>query len=356
MAEITAEFVTAYFAEKWGEGAVVETLERFERGISRETWFLTVRRETVGASEQLILRRDLEGHSIGTGPLRFEYDVYRKLQHTPVPVAEVLWWEEGTAWAPPGRPFYVRRQIEGSWEIPHYGDPDPAHLARRVEIGREHVRKLALVHQCDWRALGFDEILPAPATEADCAGVAIERMYADLRRFQFSPLPIIAEVREWLFDHAPVAPRICLLKGTNGLGEEVFRDGVIVAMSDWEQASLGDPAADFARTQDLFADVVVDGRTVWGMEAALAYYAELTGVTVPMSSIAYYRVLTMVENVISLHNGASAIVDRSDLSVRLSWLATDVIYLGHRMMLNAMSSPRPPASPQEKASHAPHRR
>jgi aminoglycoside phosphotransferase (APT) family kinase protein len=341
MADITAEFVAAYLADKWGETARVDALERYERGISRESWFITAGR-AAGSAELLVLRRDLAGNSVGPGPLRFEYDVYRKLRGTGVPVAETLWWEEDNAWAPAGRPFYVRRQVEGSWRIPHYSDPDPKYDPLRVEIGREHVRKLALVHQCDWRKLGFDEILPVPASERDCAPLAIARMYADLASFQFSPLPIVAEVREWLLDNAPAAPRICILKGTNGLGEEVFRDNIIVAMSDWEQASLGDPAADFARTQDFFQEIVMDGRCIWGMQAALDYHAELTGVRIPLTSVEYYRVLTIVENVISLHHGALPVVQRKDLSVRLSWLATEVVFIGHRIMLDALS--RRPAS------------
>jgi len=347
MADITAEFVAAYLADKWGEPAQVEAAERHERGISRESWFITARRDTRGV-ERLVLRRDLEGNSVGPGPLRFEYDVYRKLQGTGVPIAEALWWEENNAWAPAGRPFYVRRLVDGSWRIPHYADPDPKYAPLRIEIGREHVRNLALVHQCDWRRHGFEEILPVPATESDCACVAIDRMYADLARFQFSPLPIVTEMREWLLDNAPAAPRICLLKGTNGLGEEVFRDNTIVAMSDWEQASLGDPAADFARTQDFFRDVLAEGRAIWGMRQALDFYAELTGVSIPLASVEYYRVLTIVENVISLHHGAVPIAERTDLSVRLSWLATEVVFIGHRVMLDALSAG--PAGPR-RTSH-----
>jgi aminoglycoside phosphotransferase (APT) family kinase protein len=336
MGQITPEFLEAYLAEKWREGVKVEKLERFARGISRETWFIDIRRAG-SAVESLILRRDLDGNSIGTATLRFEYEVYHRLQGSGVPVAEVLWWEEDPRWVADGRPFYLRRQVDGRWDVPNYGDRDPAYDNLRVEIGREHVRKLAIIHGCDWRALGFGDLLPAPADESQCAAVAIERAYDDLARFQFSPLPIIAEVREWLLDNAPRASRISLLKGTNGLGEEVFRDGVIVAMSDWEQASIGDPASDFARAQEFFQDVVIDGRRVWGLDEALDYYAEVSGVRIDSSSVQYYRVLTGVENTITLHHGAKPLAEGSSPSVRLSWLATEAIYGGHRRMMDAVT-------------------
>jgi aminoglycoside phosphotransferase (APT) family kinase protein len=235
----------------------------------------------------------------------------------------------------------MRRLVDGDWDIPGYADPDPRWDALRVEIGREHVRKLALVHGCDWRVQGFADILSIPASEADCAPAAIERAYDELAGFQFAPLPVLAEVREWLLDNAPAAPRISLLKGTNGRGEEIFHDGVIVAMSDWEQCSLGDPASDFSRNQEFIRDIEIDGAKVWGLDQALAYYAELTGVRVPQRSVAYYRVLTMVENIITLHHAALPIATGANLSVRLSWLATEAIHGGQKMMLAAASGRMP---------------
>ena len=47
-------------------------------------------------------------------------------------------------------------------------------------------------------------------------------------------------------------------KGTNGYGEEIFRDGRLVAMSDWELARIGDPAYDWAQIQGFVCDVVVN--------------------------------------------------------------------------------------------------
>lgn len=334
MSALTSDFLEKYISHRLGREVTVSDVQAYARGISRETWFIDATCD--GRPEKFVVRRDPAGNSIGVKPLRFEYEIYARLEGSRVPVAPVLGWEEDNEWTVDGRPFYLRRQIEGTWDIPDYENPDPAYNALRVEVGREHVRKLAVLHSCDWKALGFDEILPVPLDETQCAAVAVDRMFADLKRLQFTPLPIIYEVREWMLDNAPTAQRIALCKGTNGHGEEVFRDGVIVAMSDWEQAALGDGASDFARMQEFSQDVTIDGEQVWGMAQALDYYEELTGIAIPLSSVQYYRVLAMVENAITLHNGARPIAEGTNLSVRPAWLALEVLHGMQRLMMAAV--------------------
>src|SRR5690606_25954865 len=111
--------------------------------------------------------------------------------------------------------------IEGSWDVPHFSDPDPKYDTLRIETSKEHMRKLAIVHNVDWKALGFHERLPAPASEADCAAHYIDCILNRMKTYQMEPMPLLVEAVAWLKERAPVAPRISLCKGTNGLGEEV---------------------------------------------------------------------------------------------------------------------------------------
>src|SRR5688572_30007453 len=85
------------------------------------------------------------------GSLRQEYGIYDKLGRTNVPIAKVWWWEDDPQWSMEGRPFFVREQIDGSWNVPDFRNPDPAFDALRIEISKEHMRKLSLVHNVDWR-------------------------------------------------------------------------------------------------------------------------------------------------------------------------------------------------------------
>ncbi|MDT4819657.1 hypothetical protein FQZ97_527790 [compost metagenome] len=358
--ELTEYYLRNYLKELFrAEEVEVVSIVKFPRGISRETWFIECnctgmhrawmrgksqdfRSRTPwrrrNASQKLILRRDLPALSVVPTSLRFEYEIYRCLQGSRVPVAPVLVFEDDPAKLPDERPFYIRQQIAGSWDVPHYLDAAPQFDELRIEAAKEHIRKLALIHTCDWQALGFGNIMQAPERPEDCAHAAIERNWASLAKYQFEPLPIMTEAREWLHDHAPVATRISLLKGTNGRGEEVFRDGVIVAMSDWEQASLGDPASDFARTQDFFTEIVRDGQVLWGLKEALAYYRDLTGMDLPLTSIEYYRVLNCFENLVALHHAAAPLADGSDRLARLAWLSTEVMHYANQMLLGATSN------------------
>ena len=258
--EFSRETLGRYLTHKLGEPVEVLGLERFSRGASRQTWFATVRRASAQADEELVLRTDLAAGSIDPTTLAQEYFMYERLGHTDVPVAEVLFWEDDPAWTEGA--FYVRRKVDGSWNIPGFLNPDPQYDELRIEISKEHMRKLALVHQVDWKGLGFDQRLPAPTDPADCGRIYVEKTLREFEDVRVSGMPVMLEVAEWMRDNAPVAPRVCLCKGTNGFGEEVFRGRELVAMSDWEEASIGDPAADFAFMQYFAPELERDGKKI----------------------------------------------------------------------------------------------
>jgi aminoglycoside phosphotransferase (APT) family kinase protein len=311
---------------------------KFPRGVSRETWFVTyvIEQADGGEPRSIVVRRDLPGGSVCPSPLRREYEIYRRLEGTAVPIARALWFEDDPAWQADGRPHYVREHIDGSWEIPGFQDPDAAFDDFRIAISREHLRCLAAIHTCDWEALGFGDVLLAPTGPDTCATTAIDRLVAELDSFQIEPMPVVEEAVGWLRENAPrSAPRVSLLKGTNGLGEEVFRDGEIVAMSDWELASIGDPASDFAHLQDLIPDVIRDGKVRWGQGPALEYYEEISGIAVAPAAISYYQVLGALEMVVFAHNAAIPLVAGTDHLVRLAWVSTEVLYWAKNILAGA---------------------
>ena len=343
--ELNKEYLQDYLARLWRAPSVeVTSIAKFPRGLSRETWFVECDNVGPGRPTRLILRRDLPSIGVVPTSLRYEYDIYDKLKGSKVPIARTVIYEDDPAKLPDERHFYLREQVEGDWDNPNYLNPDPQFDELRLAMAREHVRKLALVHTCDWKALGFDQIMRPPRGPDDCVRNSIERYFGILSEFQMEPLPILTEAAEWLLDNAPTASRISLIKGTNGRGEEVFRDDEIVAMADWEQAALGDPASDFARTQDFLNDIVHDGKKIWSLEIALAYYEDLTGIRIPPQSVQFYHALNCFENVVSLHHAAVPLTNGSDRSVRLVWLSTEVMYYANMMLLGAASQKQMDAS------------
>ena len=341
--------LTRYLTHKLGAPVEVLEVERFSRGTSRQTWFVSIRKAT-GAEQTLLFRTDLAAGSIEPTSLAQEHFMYERLGHTKVPVAKVLWWEEDPAWTE--TPFYVREKIEGTWNIPHFLDKDPKYDELRIEISKEHMRKLALVHAVDWRALKFDERLPAPPDEASCGRIYVDKTMAEFEEIRGEGVPAMLEVAEWLKDKAPPAPRICLCKGTNGFGEEVWRGREIVAMSDWEEASIGDPAADFAFMQYLAPELERDGKKIWGMQHALDYYKSVGGAAVTMEAIGYYGVVRAMRLIVMGEKAGMAVHDQPKLAeIRQAWTATEVAHVCKRGLLAAMGLSAPPTASQLAEFH-----
>lgn len=335
-------FLESYLRQRIDDATsvTISDLTKFPRGVSRETWFVDCAVATLDGQTQeraLVFRRDLPGGSVCPATLRFEFEIYRKLGRSAVPVAPVLWYEDDPEWLADDREFYVREHVAGTWDIPDVTNPRPEFDELRISVSKEHLRKLALVHTCDWEDLGFQEIMVVPLGTDACATTAIDRLVSDLERFQLEPFPVVEEAVGWLRENAPRrAPRISLLKGTNGLGEEVFRDGEIVAMSDWELASLGDPASDFAHIQDFLPDIVRHGEVVWGLGPALDYYAEVSGLEVSRDSIDFYRTLGALEMVVFAHNSAVPLAQGTDHLARLAWVSTEVLYWAKNLLAGAV--------------------
>lgn len=314
-------------SERTGRPARVEDVTRVSRGVSRETWFVDCV-EDRGGAERLVVRRDLPGAAVTPVSLRFEYEVYRRLVDSPVPVARPLWYEDEPDQLLDGREYYVREHVEGSWHLPHVSDRDHRYDDLRIGASKEHMRKLALVHTCDWVALGFGEIMDVPPSPAVAPLTAIDRLERVIRSIQREPFPIVTEALDVLRETAPGGAQvISLLKGTNGIGEEIWRDGEIVAMSDWELACLGDPASDFAHVQRLTPTIRdAAGETVWSLQHAVAYYEEVSGLSVDLGRVQYYHRMSALETVMYSHYAAIPLMDRSDLSARRGWVSTEVLF------------------------------
>jgi aminoglycoside phosphotransferase (APT) family kinase protein len=327
----------AYLDYRWGAGAVrLVELSRFQRGVSRETWGFEI--ENLDGADRpalLILRRPIEGSVYIPRSIEWEYEVAARLARTDVPVAHPLFYEDDPAWTFDGRPFFIREQIDGHWNVPGVVETGPEYDELRIATSKEMVAKLAMVHTVDWKALDFPAIIEEPQSAEDSAARAIRQVYRELEDIQFEPQPVLAEVKEWLLDNAPPAVKLVLLKGTNGLGEEVFREGRIVALSDWEQCSIGDPAQDFARTQDLLPHIERDGRVIWSMRHALDYYEELTGTHVEEAAVDYYRLIGCVEGAVYFHSALQSVADGTDPNIRRAYLATELSHIFLRKLLDA---------------------
>jgi aminoglycoside phosphotransferase (APT) family kinase protein len=119
----------------------------------------------------------------------------------------------------------------------------PALEGEGARIGRELVDALVEVHAVDWRACGLE-------------GYGKPTGYLDrqLRRFgglwehnRTRELPVLDRVTDWLAEHKPDSREATIVHGDYRLGNTMFAPGAparLVAIFDWELATIGDPLAD----------------------------------------------------------------------------------------------------------------
>jgi aminoglycoside phosphotransferase (APT) family kinase protein len=335
---LAIEAVEAYLQDRLAEPDIsVTKMRRPAVGFSRETWFVTF-----ADGRRLLLRTDLPGGlSACPTSLRLEYELYRRLESTRVPVARALWYEDDLDRF--GRELYVREFVDGTAEPEGFSDPAPRFDDVRIEASREHARKMALVHQVDWGSLGLGDLLVAPPDAASAALATVDRLHGLYEGCRLEPLPIVEEGLAWMRSIAPrTSPGVALCKGSNGAMQEIWRDGEIVAMSDWELASLGDPSNDWARCQGYVP--TIPGR--WDEDRLLDYYEEVSGLRIERKAMAFYRLVYRVEMLIVGLHAIGPVVSGALPDVRLAGLARAVVG-GQRALAEAMgivgSSPLVPA-------------
>ena len=141
-----------------------------------------------------------------------------------------------------GVPFYVMAEEHGTVVT----DTLPAALDtpdERRRTGEELVDALVEIHAVDWREQGLDWF-----------GKPTGYLERQLRRFgglwehnKTRQLPVVQEVGQWLADHLPDSPAATIVHGDFRLGNVMVSDEAparVVAVFDWELATIGDPLAD----------------------------------------------------------------------------------------------------------------
>jgi aminoglycoside phosphotransferase (APT) family kinase protein len=141
-----------------------------------------------------------------------------------------------------GAPFYVMERVEGDVMTTSVPAPLDDEAGRRA-VGEQLVDALAEVHAVDWRAAGLE-------------GYGKPTGYLDrqLRRFsglwehnRTRALDVLDRVTEWLGEHRPESGEATIVHGDYRLGNTMFAPGTparLVAIFDWELATIGDPLAD----------------------------------------------------------------------------------------------------------------
>lgn len=284
------EHLAAYLRDRLAADALdVVSLTRNVGGMSRETWFaeVTGRRGEETFTDSLTLRVDHPGGAVVPVDLEREYRTFAALTPTKVPVAAALWFETDPALT--GRaPFYVRRTVPGSASAGRLFRP--GNEDRRRAIGADLARHLAAVHTLDWRAAGLHEFMEVPATPQECALLELGHYQDAYRHADPEPMPVVEALFSWLKRNVPSkVQRTSLVWGDVGLGNFIYDGDRIVALTDWEQAHLGDPMKDWASALWRGADSLLP------REQMFAIYEQASGLRIDLDRIEYYSVFIDAE-------------------------------------------------------------
>jgi aminoglycoside phosphotransferase (APT) family kinase protein len=225
----------AAFLDAQGLGAGPIEAEPVGEGHSNVTYL--VRR---GATELVLRRPPRPPLPPSAHDVLREARLLRALEPTPVRTPRVLAVCEEEAVI--GAPFYVMEKVEGdviTSAIPPALDAPEQH----ARIGEQLVDALAEIHAADWRACGLEGF-----------GKPTGYLERQLRRFsglwehnKTRELPALDRVTGWLRAHCPQSGPATIVHGDYRLGNVMLAPGAparIVAIFDWELATIGDPLAD----------------------------------------------------------------------------------------------------------------
>ncbi len=209
-------------------------VRQFKGGQSNPTYQL------ITPGKTYVLRRKPPGKLLPSAhAVDREYKVITALGKTGFPVAGThgLCVDDGVI----GTWFYIMDMVEGRilWDqtLPQY---EPA---ERHAIFMAQTRTLADLHNTDYAAVGLEDF----GRPGNYMGRQVDRWTKQYKASETQVIPEMDRLIEWLPSTLPVQERTSVVHGDYRLDNMVFHptESRVIAVLDWELATLGDPMADF---------------------------------------------------------------------------------------------------------------
>lgn len=146
-----------------------------------------------------------------------------------------------------GAPFYVMERKKGivldrKWPE---GIEQTPELCRR--ISESTVDTLVALHAIDWKEAGLASLgKPEGFMERQVQG-----WIGRYERAKTDTIPVVEETAKWMLHHLPDSPAATLIHNDYKLNNMMFSEddpSRVVAVVDWEMATIGDPLSDVAIT------------------------------------------------------------------------------------------------------------
>ena len=238
----------AYLTDALGPADRLRT-DRVDAGHSNETLFVT------WGDRELVIRRPPPGKTADTAhDVLREHRVVSSLEDTAVPVAPTVLASDDHDVM--GSDFYVMENVDG--DVVRTEEPDwIATPDGRRRVSEALVDTLAAVHDVDYEAVGLGDFgHPDGFTQRQVDRWREQFSWARETTADHRPLPNLDRVTEWLEANVPADHPETLVHGDFKLDNVMFaprpadrdastaNDPAVVAVFDWELATLGDPFTD----------------------------------------------------------------------------------------------------------------
>ena len=279
------------------------TWERLEGGHSNLTYLLT---DSEGG--QFVIRRPPEGDLLPKAHDMFrEFRIIDALHPVGIPVARPIAYCDDRAVC--DRHFYVMGKVEG--QALYTAEETEARLDvdARAAVGPSFVGVLASIHGVDPAAVGLDDLGRHEGYVARQLKTWYGSWVASADAAEYDD-PRVHELHEMLLSKMPEQGPARVVHGDYGVHNAMISDeGEVVAVLDWEIATLGDPLADFAYALNAWTEAADVAST--GISAATALpgfasrdeltqlYAGQTGAD--LTQLAYYRSFNSLKTACIIH-------------------------------------------------------
>ncbi len=211
------------------------TVRQFQGGQSNPTYHLHT------PAGDYVLRKQPPGQLLPSAhAVDREFTVLKALAGTEVPVPKVLLFCDDRSVL--GQLFYVMEYVPGriftDWTLPDCS------AAERAAIYADMSRIQAVLHSLDYAQLGLAQYGKA----SGYIGRQIERWAGQYEASAIEEPSVMPQLIEWLRAHPKPLEEHALVHGDYRLGNLLIHptEPRVVAVLDWELATLGHPLADFA--------------------------------------------------------------------------------------------------------------
>lgn len=244
--ELNTQKLEAYFDERFPELSGTVSVEQFPSGYSNLTYLLRV------GEREIVLRRPPFGSTVKTAhDMGREYRILSKLRDVYPKVPRTLLYCEDDAVL--GAPFYVMERVKGI--ILRAAPPAGLDLAPEVmhRLSEHFTDGLAELHAVDYQTAGLGDLGKPEGYVARQVKGWTERYF----KAATDEVPEIVHVMKWLSAHIP------LEKGAALIHNDFKYDNIVldpddltrvIAVLDWEMATIGDPLMDFGTSLGYWID------------------------------------------------------------------------------------------------------